>query len=102
MKKYKCASDIGSVLIGNSDWLFAVPNKGGDGTTKVRVYDSEKEFVNSDWYNNGLEFVAPVYGKFSIFKNDTDKPSDRVHCTLSGSYFIYNGAWKVAFVKMGD
>ena len=43
MKEYYGDSDIGAVLIGNHDWTFAVPNIGGDGTTKILVFDNEGE-----------------------------------------------------------
>ena len=109
MKQYKCSSDIGSVLIGNRDWTFAVPNMGGDGTTTVRIYDSNREFYSDPW-RKGLEFIASVQGTFSIFKYDCDyqkllagqMTEQDAHCTLHGRYSIYNGWYEIAFVKRPD
>ena len=109
MKKLTCSSDIGSVLIGNADWTFAIPNIGGDGTTKVRVYDSNAEFASDTWAK-GMKFVSSAQGTFGIFDYDcayhellrgdlTDK--DAI-CTLKGRYGVYNGDYKVAFVKWDD
>lgn len=109
MKKFSCSSDIGSVLIGNSDWTFAVPNHGGDGTTKVRVYDSDAEFQMDPWAKD-MDFVSSAQGTFGIFRYDCsyhelhegDMTDKDALCTLSGRYGVYRGKWKVAFVKWSD
>ena len=54
VKRLYCDSDIGSCLIGNKDWTFAVPNMGGDGTTKISIFGVDgKEF---------REYVFPYFG----------------------------------------
>lgn len=109
MKRFVCDSDIGSVLIGNEDWTFAVPNIGGDGETKVRIYGSDTAFAKDAW-SNGMEFVSSAQGEFGIFRYDCDFEelrkgnmtiSDAV-CVLKGRYGIYRGRYKVAFVKWED
>ena len=106
MKKFVCDSDIGSVLIGNQDWTFAVPNIGGDGETKVRIYDSDADFVKDAWAKD-MKFVSSAQGEFGIFQYDccfeelrrrTMTMADAVH-VLKGRYGIYQGVYKVAFVK---
>lgn len=109
MNKFVCDSDIGGVLIGNQDWTFAAPNLGGDGETKVRVYDSDAEFVNDIWAK-GMKFVSSAQGEFGIFPYDCAygelrrgnmTMADAV-CVLKGRYGIYQGVYKVAFVKWED
>lgn len=109
MKEFECSSDIGSVLIGNDIWTFAVPNKGGDGTTYVRVYDSEKEFWDDAWDRN-FEFVSSAQGTFGVFAYDCDYHDllrhqlsvDDAVTILTGRYGIYRGFYKMAFVKWED
>ena len=106
MKRFSCDSDIGSVLIGDENWTFAVPNIGGDGTTKVRVYDSNAEFSADPWAH-GMKFVSSAQGRFGIYRYDCD--FEELHtgkmsinnaiAVLSGRYGVYRGEWKVAFVK---
>lgn len=101
MKTYWGASDIGSVLIGNKDWTFAVPNIGGDGATKILVFEKDvKEFANYQKENN-LHFISSVQGTFNIFSYDCafETEQEDVLLTLSGRYGVYNGEMKVAFVK---
>lgn len=109
MKKYCCACDIGSVLIGDANWTFAVPNIGGDGATDIRVFDSEKEFVNHPWYKQ-MKFISSVQGRFGIYDYDCafeellrgEITIDDAMVILNGRYGIYHGEWKVAFVKWED
>lgn len=109
MMEFGCMSDIGSVLIGNRAWTFAVPNYGGDGETMVRIYDSDHEFVSDPWAK-GMKFVSSAQGEFGIFGYDCDyeelrrgdmTESDALY-TLRGRYGIYRGNYKVAFVKWED
>lgn len=109
MKSFECSSDIGSVLIGNEKWTFAVPNIGGDGTTSVRVYESDKEFIEDEWRKE-LHFISSVQGTFGIYDYDCayqellrgDITINDALCVLNGRYGVYNGEWKVAFVKWED
>ena len=110
MKKFNCSSDIGAVLIGNQGWTFAVPNIGGDGTTKVRVYDSAAEFANDKVWTKGMKFISSAQGTFTIFDYDCayhellngDIAEGDGLCTLKGRYGVYQGQMKVAFVKWAD
>lgn len=103
MKKLHCDSDIGSCLIGNKDWTFAVPNFGGDGTTKILVFDkNDKEFYKYE-KEHDLKFFSSVEGTFNIYGYDcafSDGCNDEdVIATLSGRYGVYQGWYKVVFVK---
>lgn len=107
MKKINCDSDIGAVLIGNSDWTFAVPNVGGDGTTRVRIYKDSQEFIADGKWTEGLTFISSVQGTFNIYQYDCaytpllkGEPMEKeIRATLSGRYLVYSGLWKVAFVQ---
>ena len=106
MKRFDTYCDIGSVLIGDENWTFAVPNIGGDGTTEVRVYSVESEFHDDSWAK-GMEFISSVQGRFGIYRYDCDFDKLRKKemtikdsvCVLEGRYGVYNGFYKVAFVK---
>lgn len=109
MKKLMCSCDIGSVLIGDERWSFAVPNIGGDGTTEVRIYESDKEFAKDCWAKD-MEFISSAQGKFGIYGYDCDYHEllrgsmtlDDARCVLNGRYGVYRGEYKVAFVKWCD
>jgi len=103
---FRTSCDIGSVLIGNQDWTFAVPNIGGDGTTQVHIYSNDKEFASDSW-SKGMEFLSSVQGRFGIFDYDCafhellngQMTLNDAVTILNGRYGVYNGEWKVAFVK---
>lgn len=102
MKRYSCDSDIGSVLIGDENWTFAVPNIGGDGTTEIVVFDSPEEYNASDWRK--LTFLSSVQGRFGIFDYDCaftlkSLNIDDAMVILKGRYGVYHGFYKVAFVR---
>ena len=109
MKRMSCSCDIGSVLIGDERWTFAVPNIGGDGTTDIRIYCSDREFVNDSW-TKGMKFISSVQGRFGIFDYDCayhellrgEMTIDDAMAVLNGRYGVYQGEWKVAFVKWDD
>ena len=109
MKEFECSCDIGSVLIGNDEWTFAVPNIGGDGTTEVRVYDSYKEFNKDNWTKD-TRFISSAQGSFGIFGYDCDYHElmsgdmtiNDSKIILKGRYGVYQGLYKVAFVKWED
>lgn len=106
MKKYYCMCDIGSVLIGDENWTFAVPNIGGDGETEIRVYNSETEFFNDEHAKN-MRFISSVQGRFGIY--DYDCAYNELHSgrmtvddsmvILNGRYGVYNREYMVAFVR---
>lgn len=109
MIRLSCMCDIGSVLIGDERWTFAVPNIGGDGETDIRIYDSDREFANDSW-TKGLEFISSVQGRFGIYDYDcafNDLLSGKLSVNdamaiLDGRYGVYRGFYKVAFVKWRD
>lgn len=102
MKRLSCYSDIGSCLIGNKDWIFAVPNIGGDGETKISIFSEDgKEFWEYEKKHN-LKFISSVQGTFNIYSYDCafhECKDEDVIATLSGRYGVYQGEWEVAFVK---
>ncbi len=111
MKDFMTSCDIGSVLIGNEDWTFAVPNIGGDGTTEVRVYDSDAEFCEDASFTKDMEFISSAQGRFGIFRYDCDfhdlhllheMTMTDAACVLNGRYGVYQGHYKVAFVRWED
>lgn len=102
MKKYYGDSDIGSVLIGNNDWTFAVPNVGGDGTTKILVFDKEGEEFKNSQKDDNLKFISSVQGEFNIYSYDCAYhhiDEAEILTTLKGRYGVYSGDWTVAFVR---
>lgn len=101
MLKLYCDSDVGSVLIGNKDWTFDVPNFGGDGVTDIFVFDNENAF---DDYRREFKYISSVQGKFNIYSNDCafEANDEDVLLTLKGRYGVYRGEHKVAFVKWED
>ena len=95
-------SDIGSVLIGNDDWTFAVPNIGGDGITQILVFDSDEEY--KEYAKVKLKFISSVQGNFNIYNYDCayhNTKNATILTTLNGRYGIYQGEWLVVFVKWG-
>lgn len=109
MKEFVCDCDIGSVLIGDENWTFAIPNIGGDGETEIRVYESNKEWFEGDWHN-GMTFISSVQGRFGIYEYDCayhellrgKMTIEDAMLVLHGRYGVYNGYYKVAFVKWED
>ena len=102
MKSLSCNSDIGSCLIGNKDWTFAIPNIGGDGETKISIFDEEdKDFYTYEKQHN-LTFISSVQGTFNIYSYDCayhNCNDEDVIVTLNGRYGVYQGWYEVAFVK---
>jgi len=94
MKTYYCDSDIGSVLVGNKEMQFALPNIGGDGTTKLIVC-SMSEYENKVSRPDD-EFVTSINGKFNVFSYDCSNGDDEdVIATLEGRFGVYRNSWKV-------
>ena len=98
MKKYRCYSDIGSVLVGNEELRVALPNIGGDGYTKLEVYEQE-ECPN---LNSKYDFITCMTGKFNVYEYDCAKGDEKPLLTLEGRYGIYRGKMTVALEKWGD
>jgi hypothetical protein len=97
MKKYYCTSEVGSVLIGNEQVRFAIPNGYGDGLTAVRVYDIGEAI---DINGNDLHFKTFVEGTFNIYDYDCcDGSQEHVLATLDGRYGVYIGELLVVFQK---
>lgn len=99
MKTYECYSDIGSVLVGNKEVRFALPNIGGDGMTKLYVFDNEASFSTHP-VSGKVKFVTCIEGKFNVFSYDCSRGDDEdVIATLEGRYGIYRGEWIVVLVR---
>lgn len=102
MTRLYCDSDIGSCLIGNKDWTFAVPNMGGDGTTTILVFSKDRNEFREYEKEHKLEFISSVQGTFNIYSYDCAYHScndEDVIATLNGRYGVYRGYMKVVFVK---
>ena len=99
MKTFNCYSDIGSVLVGNKEVRFALPNIGGDGTTRLFVFDDDASF-SSHGVSDIVSFVTCIEGKFNVFSYDCSRGDDKdVIATLEGRYGVYRGEWIVVLVK---
>lgn len=101
MKKLYCYSDIGSCLIGDKNWTFAVPNIGGDGRTKIIIFNKDGDEFKKYSKNHKLNFISSVQGTFNIYSYDCafSEPEDEVIATLTGRYGVYNSYMTVVFVK---
>ena len=99
MKTFNCYSDIGSVLVGNKEVRFALPNIGGDGVTKLFVFDDDASFRSSTVCTE-VDFVTSIEGKFNVYSYDCSRGDDKdVLTTLEGRYGVYQGRWMVVLVK---
>lgn len=105
MNIYYGMSDIGSVLIGNNDWTFAVPNIGGDGETKIVICENDEDFTHYKSKHRGkLDFISSVQGYFNIYNYDCayhNIQDATVLTTLYGRYGVYSGEYVVVFVRWG-
>ena len=99
MKTYECYSDIGSVLVGNKEVRFALPNIGGDGMTMLYVFDDDPSFY-SHIISKKVKFVTTIEGRFNAFSYDCSNGNDEdIVTTLEGRYGVYQGEWTVVLVK---
>ena len=99
MKKFKLDSDIGSVLVGNEQVQFALPNIGGDGTTTLLIYNSIDEYSTVQNERQD-EFVTCIQGTFNVFKYDcSDGDNEDVVTTLQGRYGVYRNDYTVILVR---
>ena len=101
MKELYCYSDIGSCLIGDKNCTFAVPNIGGDGRTKIIIFNKDGDEFKKYSKNHKLNFISSVQGTFNIYSYDCafSEPEDEVIATLTGRYGVYNSYMTVVFVK---
>lgn len=99
MKKFVCESDIGSVLVGNEQVRFALPNIGGDGLTTLIICDSLSEYyLNVE--EETTKFTTSIEGTFNVFSYDcSDGRKEDIVATLIGRYGVYRDTWKVILVK---
>lgn len=99
MKKFVCESDIGSVLVGNKQVRFALPNIGGDGLTTVIICDSNSEYLLNVEEDSNV-FTTVIEGTFNVFSYDcSDGRKEDIVTTLTGRYGVYRDSWKVILVK---
>ena len=99
MKRYFCASDIGSVLVGNEQVQFALPNVGGDGMTELVICENPEEFQDSVRGEKDT-FVTSIKGSFNVFSYDCSNGSkEDVIATLDGRYGVYQNWYRVILVK---
>ncbi len=104
MKRFYCDSDIGGCLIGNKDWTFVVPNIGGDGRTKISIFNEDEAEFGKYVKENNLIFISSAQGTFNIYSYDCAfqdycKEEDVV-ASLSGRYQVYRGKKEVVFCEI--
>lgn len=103
--EFSTASDLGGVLIGNTDWQVLVPNGYGDGNTKVHIiefkdFEEELEYVKDmekyvrDRENgkNYFWYFALVKGDFGVYPYDAYKTKSQLlkpMKVIKGEYSIY-------------
>lgn len=91
MKSFECSSDIGSVLVGNKDVRFALPNIGGDGLTIFEVYEKDEEVPKE------YKFVTCIEGEFNVYSYDcSDGNEEDIITTLKGRFGVFKSDWIVA------
>lgn len=89
----KTESDAGGVKVGTDGFCTVISNLRGDGTTRIAVFDEEKEIYP---YTSFMTFMTTVEGRFNIYSYDCGgEPA----ATLSGRYGVYAYDGLVAFVK---
>lgn len=99
MKRYCCASDIGSVLVGNEQVQFALPNIGGDGMTELVICENNEEYESVR--KDKDVFVTVIKGSFNVFGYDCSNGNEEdVIATLDGYYGVYQNFYKVILVKV--
>lgn len=93
-KTFTVYSDIGSVLVGCSEFSFAISHSGGDGGANVAIFNKRNCF-NS----NMISYLSCIEGtKIDVHEYDCDINSP-VLATLSGRYGVYAGYGVVIFEK---
>jgi hypothetical protein len=90
-KQFKASSDAGGLKIGNENFDILIPNRLGDGTTIVAIFDDPREF-NSHM----LDYFTSIYGTFNIYDYDC---GNEVLKTISGRYGVYCNSGFIALVK---
>ena len=101
MKELTCYSDAGGCLIGNKNKVMLVPNIGGDGKTKVSIYDSYSEFYSHRKHDK-LNLLYGIEGKINIYEYDCmiDAPwfTNNIIETIDGEFMVFQGFKEVIFV----
>lgn len=99
MKKFVCESDIGSVLVGNEQVRFALPNIGGDGLTTLIICNNLEEYYHNVEGKRTM-FTTVIEGTFNVFSYDCSNGREEdIVTTLTGRYGVYRDSWKVILVK---
>ena len=93
MKKHKCSSDIGSVLVGTKEFLVPMPNRGGDGTTTAIICKEEEKLDRA-----GFGFFATIEGAFNLYSYDCSRgDAEDALKSYKGIYDVYRGKMSVLF-----
>ena len=97
MKKLKCDSDIGGVLVGTKEFMANMENGLGDGTTKILIVDRNEIDLNEYRFNTSIK------GTFNIYNYDCSHGDDAdIIATLKGRYGVYYRSGTVVFEKWED
>lgn len=98
MKAYYCSSDVGSVLVGNEKFRICLPNIGGDGETRLLIFDTRKEFEDSS-YPEYFKYTTHIEGNFNVYNYDCSRGDEKdILLELCGKYGVYRGNYTVALV----
>ncbi len=105
--EFSTTSDLGGVLVGNTDWQVLVPNGYGDGTTEVHIirfkdFEEQLEYVmDKETGKHHFDYFTVVKGHFGIYpydayktKSELEKPAK----VLKGEYSIYYHEQHVYFM----
>ena len=77
--EFSTTSDLGGVLVGNTDWQVLVPNGYGDGTTEVHIirfkdFEEQLEYVmDKETGKHHFDYFTVVKGHFGIYPYDAYK-----------------------------
>ena len=94
MKEYRYCADVGSLVLGNLDFISGYSNGFGDGYFRVIVLDSRNELKYIPNYQD-YRFETTVFGKFNVYdydclqtKEDLSDP-EHILTTLEGRYAVF-------------
>lgn len=96
--EFDTTSDLGGVLIGNTDWQVLVPNGYGDGTTEVHIirfkdFKEQLDYVmDKETGKHHFDYFTVVKGNFGIYPYDAYKTKEQLSKpkkTLKGDYQVY-------------
>ena len=94
-RQFKTISDAGGLKIGNDSFCVIVPNRHGDGVTRVSVFH-RGELPHNVLFNM-MNYFTMVSGSFNIYACDC---LDEVEMTLSGKFHVYNYDGLIAFEEI--